>query len=609
MDPVICHKVNSTGSSTSVIIIPGPSYHLGSFSSFAKGGKMGPFVRVACNLVDSDLKLQKYQLRILPKARLAEKSIPEDQKPSKGRLRDMANAAGFWICITQSHSKPDDSAMFLSGDLDKPVPAYSDEFGMKIEPPLKLKDCVVAESKFTRVFLDVQARPMLYVSVVKPAKSLSELNDETLEDLFQTAVSITNKTSEKELRAENAEGNGQPAMDQSTDVDKFEEMQINTKMDKSQLHVKVLKDPSSFRHLWGSDKNFLALQKVSPSRGNKENEQSQRSQTTEISRKKPGPSVPAGAGTVENEKVSVPTEETKTRKGGKAVHEKGLGRGAVRRLEGRQTGTCKWFNTIKGYGFILPEEGTDDIFVHQTAIKAHGFRSLAENERVEFNVEVDANGRKKARNVTSVGGGFVQGAPFVHPGYIMRPRPYVPMPRGGYNRGGYPGGGGGGGGAEEMYVPSQEQKGYQKSSGFPPRFHGRGRGGGSAVDFTGGGNGQVENYPQPNRYPTYQGYGQDYYGAGYQHVYGYGSQQYIVPSPVQQPRGTSGILNSMQSLQLQPMPPMGVGRAGMPMQGSPQQPPMYNYAPAMPPLDGGRGGGRRGRSGANGGKSGSKEQS
>ncbi len=47
-------------------------------------------------------------------------------------------------------------------------------------------------------------------------------------------------------------------------------------------------------------------------------------------------------------------------------------------------GTVKWFNASKGYGFIAPDDGGADIFVHHTAIVTEGFRSLDENQRVEF---------------------------------------------------------------------------------------------------------------------------------------------------------------------------------------------------------------------------------
>ena len=50
------------------------------------------------------------------------------------------------------------------------------------------------------------------------------------------------------------------------------------------------------------------------------------------------------------------------------------------------TGTVKWFNDTKGFGFITQDGGGEDVFCHHTAIKADGFRSLAEGEKVEFEV-------------------------------------------------------------------------------------------------------------------------------------------------------------------------------------------------------------------------------
>jgi CspA family cold shock protein len=47
-------------------------------------------------------------------------------------------------------------------------------------------------------------------------------------------------------------------------------------------------------------------------------------------------------------------------------------------------GTVKWFNADKGYGFIAPDDGTKDVFVHHSAIQADGYRSLQENQRVEY---------------------------------------------------------------------------------------------------------------------------------------------------------------------------------------------------------------------------------
>eukprot|EP00633_Aureoumbra_lagunensis_P003093 CAMPEP_0197286688 /NCGR_PEP_ID=MMETSP0890-20130614/2267_1 /TAXON_ID=44058 ORGANISM="Aureoumbra lagunensis, Strain CCMP1510" /NCGR_SAMPLE_ID=MMETSP0890 /ASSEMBLY_ACC=CAM_ASM_000533 /LENGTH=135 /DNA_ID=CAMNT_0042755305 /DNA_START=58 /DNA_END=465 /DNA_ORIENTATION=- len=79
--------------------------------------------------------------------------------------------------------------------------------------------------------------------------------------------------------------------------------------------------------------------------------------------------------------------------------------------DNRKTGTVKWFSTEKGFGFIVPAAGGDDLFVHQTQIHAQGFRSLAEGETVEFDEETDSSGRKRAIGVTGPDGDYVQGAP------------------------------------------------------------------------------------------------------------------------------------------------------------------------------------------------------
>ena len=57
-----------------------------------------------------------------------------------------------------------------------------------------------------------------------------------------------------------------------------------------------------------------------------------------------------------------------------------------------QNGTVKWFNNAKGYGFISPEEGGDDVFVHYSVIEGNGFRTLSEGQNVQFDVEQGPKG-------------------------------------------------------------------------------------------------------------------------------------------------------------------------------------------------------------------------
>jgi CspA family cold shock protein len=63
------------------------------------------------------------------------------------------------------------------------------------------------------------------------------------------------------------------------------------------------------------------------------------------------------------------------------------------------TGTVKWFSDEKGFGFIAPDEGGKDLFVHHTGIRAGGFKSLAEGARVSYDSEESPRG-PKAVNVT-----------------------------------------------------------------------------------------------------------------------------------------------------------------------------------------------------------------
>ncbi len=60
------------------------------------------------------------------------------------------------------------------------------------------------------------------------------------------------------------------------------------------------------------------------------------------------------------------------------------------------TGTVKWFNSEKGFGFIAPAAGGADVFAHSSAIQGNGYRSLEENQRVEFEVEQGPKGLQAA---------------------------------------------------------------------------------------------------------------------------------------------------------------------------------------------------------------------
>lgn len=65
------------------------------------------------------------------------------------------------------------------------------------------------------------------------------------------------------------------------------------------------------------------------------------------------------------------------------------------------TGTVKWFNDAKGFGFITPDDGTDELFAHFTAIRMSGFKSLKEGQRVSYEVTQGMKG-KQASNIQQV---------------------------------------------------------------------------------------------------------------------------------------------------------------------------------------------------------------
>ncbi|MBI5629873.1 MAG: cold shock domain-containing protein [Elusimicrobia bacterium] len=64
-------------------------------------------------------------------------------------------------------------------------------------------------------------------------------------------------------------------------------------------------------------------------------------------------------------------------------------------------GKVKWFNDQKGYGFIIPDDGSPDVFVHHTSIQGQGFKTLAENQSVEFEL-LNSDKGPKASNVSKI---------------------------------------------------------------------------------------------------------------------------------------------------------------------------------------------------------------
>lgn len=66
-------------------------------------------------------------------------------------------------------------------------------------------------------------------------------------------------------------------------------------------------------------------------------------------------------------------------------------------------GTVKWFNTDKGYGFITPDQGARDVFVHITALRSSGLESVKEGERLEFELTQNQDGKTKATGLRLLG--------------------------------------------------------------------------------------------------------------------------------------------------------------------------------------------------------------
>jgi CspA family cold shock protein len=66
------------------------------------------------------------------------------------------------------------------------------------------------------------------------------------------------------------------------------------------------------------------------------------------------------------------------------------------------TGTVKWFNTTKGFGFIAPDDGGKDVFVHISAVERAGLTGLADDQKIEFDLEEGRDGRQSAGSLVLV---------------------------------------------------------------------------------------------------------------------------------------------------------------------------------------------------------------
>jgi CspA family cold shock protein len=130
----------------------------------------------------------------------------------------------------------------------------------------------------------------------------------------------------------------------------------------------------------------------------------------------------------------------------------------------RTTGVVKWFNAEKGYGFITPDDGGKDCFVHFSAIQGGGFRKLEEGQKVEFEVGQGQKG-PQAENVTALDGGTGASSGGGGGGGGREGR--------GGGGGGYGGGGGGGGGGGRGGRGGRDRESRGGGGGGRDREYGR----------------------------------------------------------------------------------------------------------------------------------------